>query len=104
MAGYGRSRPPARAPPSCSRSATLETGGPMTTTTPWKASPPQPGLQNPIRPEPGPDSPAARGMDGATILYIEDNDDHAELINRELERMRPRIRLVRLTDGEQALE
>lgn len=38
-----------------------------------------------------------------TILLVEDNDDHAELVNRTFEEHRVANKLIRLSDGEQAL-
>lgn len=39
-----------------------------------------------------------------TILLVEDNDDHAELVLRTFEKLGRQVRLEHLTDGAQALD
>lgn len=43
-------------------------------------------------------------MSAAEILLVEDDDSHAELIERSLERVTTTVRLSRARDGEEAIE
>lgn len=43
-------------------------------------------------------------QEGVTVLFVEDNDDHAELVLRSLEEYRVANHVVRVSDGAEALD